>query len=438
MPSLANPTPLAEPGVAQRSFATLLVQSDLIALALARGDTLLFANTAFSNLFGRSHDVTGSKITTLIAPVHRNRIATVLRDANRTQAICVAEALRDDRRLVEVELRARELTSDGEVLCAIFAQDVTDRSRASARLNLLAFSDPLTGLANRALFADRLRQAALGARRDDRRFALLILDLDGFKSVNDCHGHAAGDAVLQHVAQRLQGCLRTAETIARLGGDEFAVLLPGIKQRGDAAHVAERLLAAIRQPLPVAEARLNLSATAGIALFPDHGATVEHLLVAADTALYAAKREGGARCAWASQGKPTDATPAAIVWSVAHEVGVAEMDSQHARLAALLNTLATVLRNGEDHKEAFGEFVRYAAFHFGSEERLMAQSHYAKAAEHRDLHQRLLADVSALALAGDGVSTGLILRYLPEWLFRHVDGPDRELAAALLSSGSHG
>lgn len=433
MQSLASPAPAAGPPADPVSFAALLVRSDLIALALARGDRLLFANAAFCGLFGQWDDLAGTAIAALIAPLHRDRVVEVLRTAGRTQAICVAEALRNDGRIVEVEFRARALMVGGESLCAIFAQDVTDRSHAAARLDLLGFSDPLTGLVNRALFADRLRQAAFDGYRDGSSFALLLLDLDRFKTVNDRHGQATGDAVLRHVAQRLLAGLRTTEIVARLGGDDFAVLVPGLKQRSNAATVAERLLAAIRQPMVVGDLRLMLCATAGIAVFPEHGNTVEHLLVAAGTALYRAKREGGGRCAWAPQSMPDDAAPPGIVWSVAHEVGVPEMDAQHARMAELLNVLATVLHNGQDHKTAFGEFIRYAAFHFASEERLMAQSTYACAAEHRDMHQRLLADIFALALESEGISASLILRYLQEWLFRHVDGTDRGLAAVLLA-----
>jgi diguanylate cyclase (GGDEF)-like protein/hemerythrin-like metal-binding protein/PAS domain S-box-containing protein len=436
MQSLVSPPPVettpADPG----SFATLLVQSDLIALALARGESVLFANAAFCRLFGRSDDLAGTPVAALVAPAHRNRVASILRAAVRAPAICVAEVLRNDRRMTEVELHARELVAGGETLCAIFAQDVSDRSRAAARLSLLAFSDPLTGLANRALFADRLRQAALDGRRDGRSFALIVLDLDGFKPINDTHGHAAGDAVLQQVAQRLLGSMRAAETVARLGGDEFAVLLPLLKQRADSASVTERLLAAIRQPIAIGDLRLTISATAGIAVFPEHGNTVERLLVAADTALYTAKHQGGGHCAWASQDMPADVSPPTIVWSVAHEVGVPAMDAQHARLAGLLNELAAALHDGRDPRPAFGEFIRYAAHHFAAEERLMAQAAYANAAAHRDTHQRLLADVSGLALEGEDVSASLILRYLQEWLFRHVDSADRELAAVLLADRS--
>ncbi len=435
MQPLSSAAALGNPPAHPGSFAALLVQSDLIALALVRRETLLFANAAFSRLFGQSDDLTATPIASLIAPVHRHRLAAVLLGCSRRPAICVAEVLRNDGRTTEVELHARELTSGDDALCAIFAQDVTDRTRTAAQLNLLAFSDPLTGLANRALFADRLRQAALDGHREGLGFALLMLDLDGLKPINDCHGHATGDVVLQKVAQRLVGYSRPTETVARLGGDEFAILLPGIRLGSDAVAVGERLLAAIRQPIAIGDLRLVLSISAGIAVFPDHGNTVEHLLIAADTALYAAKHEGGGRCALAWQITPGDPSPPAITWSVAHEVGVPEMDAQHARLAELLNELAVALHNGENHRTPFGEFVRYAAFHFAAEERLMALASYADTAAHCDIHRRLLADVSCLALDGEGVSVSLILRYLQEWLFRHVDGADRELAAALAGSG---
>jgi diguanylate cyclase (GGDEF)-like protein/hemerythrin-like metal-binding protein/PAS domain S-box-containing protein len=434
MRDLVSPPPLADPPADPDSFAALLVHSDLIALALVRGDTLLFANAAFRRLFGRPDDVTGTPVDSLVVTAHRNRVADMLLAARHAPALCLAETRRNDGRPIEVELHAREEIAAGEKLCAIFAQDVTDRSRAAARLNLLAFSDPLTGLANRALFADRLRQATLDSRRDRRDFGLIMLDLDRFKAINDRHGHAIGDAVLQQVAQRMLGCVRTTETVARMGGDEFAVLLVHLKQRADASAIAHRLLDAIQQPIMLRDLRIPLSATAGIAVFPEHGSTVEHLLIAADTALYAAKHEGGGHYAWAGQGMPPGAAPPAILWSVAHEVGVPEIDSQHARLAELLNHLAVTLHNGQNHRAAFGEFVRYAAFHFAAEERLMALSHYADAADHCGMHQRLLADVSSLVLDGEAVSASLTLRYLQEWLFRHIDGPDRALAAVLLAA----
>lgn len=433
MHSVLSPAPRAARPANQAALASLLVQSDLIALALARGRTLLFANAAFGKLFGLAGTIAGTLVTDLVVPRHHDRIAAMLQAADREQSVCVADVASADGSAIQVEFRARTVTADRVVFCAIFAQDVSDRSRATARLNLLAFSDPLTGLANRALFADRLRQAALDARRDEGSFALIMLDLDGFKPVNDRYGHACGDAVLQQVADRLRACLRNGETIARLGGDEFGIVVGGIRSPTDAAGVADRLLVAIREPFAVDKLRLALTATAGVAVFPDHAGRVEQLLVAADTALYAAKRAGGGRCGWPSQHPISDAPPA-VTWSVVHELGVLEMDAQHAAMADALNMLATALHNGDDHRPAFRDFIRYAAFHFASEERLMALSHYHRAANHQDIHKQLLAEAAGLADKGDSGSPSLMLRYLQEWLFRHIDHADRELAAYLLEN----
>jgi len=412
------------------ALAALLVHSDLIALAFAHGETLIFANASFRRLFGATDCAAGQSLASLVVPAHRSRIATLLEAGCQTPAACTVAA-REDGGAVEVELRASLLTGAGSGLRGITAQDVTDRSRAAARLSLLAFSDPLTGLANRALFADRLREAVLDASRDNTQFAVLMIDLDEFKPVNDRLGHAAGDVTLQHVARRLQASLRATETVARMGGDEFAVLLRGIRKQEDAVFVADRLLAEIRHPILAGDHTVTVNASIGIALFPDHGGTVEHLLVAADTALYAAKRAGGECHAWPEDHPHASTIPRTVVWSSAYELGVPRMDQDHIRLCDLLNVLAEALLNGRDPNPAFRDFVRAASWHFAHEERLMAETRYANAATHREQHQRLLVEVAGLVLDGEDISPSLVLRYLQEWLFRHIDGPDREFAAGL-------
>lgn len=414
------------------AVASLLVQSDLIALALADGDCLLFANATFARLFGCAGTVAGRRLSDLTAPAHRGAVAGLLSAAHRAPASCVVEVARQAGHPLQVELRARDCIAGGNAFCAIFAQDVTDRSRSAQRLNLLAYSDPLTGLANRALFADRLAEAAVEARRDGRGFGLIMLDLDRFKPVNDAYGHAGGDLVLQCVAARLQSSLRAGETIARLGGDEFAILLRGLMREQAATRVAERVLAAIREPMRMDDGiMVTVDASAGLAMFPAHGDTVEQLVVAADLALYTAKSAGRGRLAWA--GPPASGTlvDAAVPWTETHELGIPAMDAQHARLAALLGELAAALRNGQDPKPAFRAFISYAALHFGEEERMMAQRRYRGAVEHAEQHRRLLADIADMRLDGEGFSASLVLRYLQEWLFRHIDGADREMALAI-------
>jgi diguanylate cyclase (GGDEF)-like protein len=156
------------------------------------------------------------------------------------------------------------------------------------RLVRQALHDGLTGLPNRELFADRVGQAIRTADRELRPAALLLLDLDRFKDVNDTLGHHHGDQLLVQVGQRLSGTLREADTVARLGGDEFAVLLPGATAEG-ASAVAEKLRAALHQPLMLNEVALDLDASIGIVAYPDHGSDAAELLQHADVAMYLAK-----------------------------------------------------------------------------------------------------------------------------------------------------
>jgi diguanylate cyclase (GGDEF)-like protein len=158
----------------------------------------------------------------------------------------------------------------------------------------LAHHDPLTDLPNRWLFNDRLEQALRRGQRHGEMVALHYFDLDDFKAVNDGFGHLTGDRLLVAVAQRLRACVRDSDTLARIGGDEFAVVQSGIADRAGAALLAERLLAALDAPLVIDGHSLRVSASIGIALYPDHAASPEQLHHAADQALYRAKAAGPA------------------------------------------------------------------------------------------------------------------------------------------------
>jgi diguanylate cyclase (GGDEF)-like protein/PAS domain S-box-containing protein len=174
---------------------------------------------------------------------------------------------------------------------AIFS-DITFRRRAEQELLRQATTDPLTGLANRQLFARLLTSTIEQATRYHRNAALLFIDLDGFKEVNDTAGHAIGDSVLREIATRLRGAVRVSDEVARLGGDEFVVILPEIRDREVASNVAEKLLQEIARPFTPALDAASLTASIGVAMVPDDGATYESLLRAADTAMYRAKRTG--------------------------------------------------------------------------------------------------------------------------------------------------
>lgn len=166
------------------------------------------------------------------------------------------------------------------------------RSQHDERLWTLAHHDALTELPNRHLFRDRMKQALLHARRNESGVALLWIDLDGFKAVNDTFGHAAGDALLREVAQRLKSRTRASDTVARMGGDEFAVVMPGTVAVESAVHTATDLLAGLAEPFDLSQGAVRISGSIGVALYPQHAATVEMLMQHADLALYAAKRAG--------------------------------------------------------------------------------------------------------------------------------------------------
>ena len=173
------------------------------------------------------------------------------------------------------------------------AADVTARKQAEARIEYLATRDALTGLPNRALLADRAGQAILTAARSRAQLAVLCVDLDRFKLVNDSLGHQAGDALLRAVADRLQNTLGREDTLARLGGDDFVLLWNGLKSAEDAAVLAQRILSILARPFTVEGNALNVGASIGISIYPNDGRDFAELLKNADAALYDAKENGG-------------------------------------------------------------------------------------------------------------------------------------------------
>jgi diguanylate cyclase (GGDEF)-like protein/PAS domain S-box-containing protein len=179
-------------------------------------------------------------------------------------------------------------------------EDISERKAAEERMRHTANFDVLTDLPNRALFFDRLGQALALARRDGLYGALMFMDLDHFKEVNDQLGHAAGDTLLIEVARRLRAQVRESDTVARLGGDEFTVILPKLHDGNDAVRVANNILATITQPFLIAGSEATVGISIGIALFPENDRNAEHILMAADHAMYQAKNAGRNRYVFAT------------------------------------------------------------------------------------------------------------------------------------------
>jgi diguanylate cyclase (GGDEF)-like protein len=194
----------------------------------------------------------------------------------------------------------------GEVIKLIgTVQDVTERKQTEQRILHLASHDVLTGLPNRSLLMDRLVVALAGARRSHAMTGLLFVDLDHFKPVNDKLGHEAGDILLKQVADRLSACVREADTVARLGGDEFVIVLVNIRTSNDAQRVAEKLVESLRRPFQLHDSEVTISASIGIALYPQHGLSTDQLLQQADDAMYVAKKKGKDRYQFAQPDLPS-------------------------------------------------------------------------------------------------------------------------------------
>lgn len=199
-----------------------------------------------------------------------------------------------DGTLFNEEMAISPVTNNnGEVVRFVaIKRDITERKKLEENLTLIAHYDRLTALPNRELFYERLKQIFMQASRHQYRFAVLFIDLDGFKAVNDNYGHKTGDRVLQEVARRLSKGTRCSDTVARMGGDEFVVILPRINNAQNASHIARKILSQFKTSFVIEEHECRITASIGISLFPDDGEDTENLLNNADAAMYLSKKRG--------------------------------------------------------------------------------------------------------------------------------------------------
>jgi diguanylate cyclase (GGDEF)-like protein/PAS domain S-box-containing protein len=271
--------------------------SDVIAIADSDG-VLRFISPSVSRLFGYlPEELDGLSLTVLVHPEDAPRAAAALSTATVPGSVTAPTEWRvrhRDGRWLAIEAVGTNLLHEPTVRgIVVNARDVSERKALEAQLTHQAFHDPLTGLANRALFFDRVTHALERDQRNQEGLAVLFLDLDNFKTVNDSLGHVAGDRLLVAAAVRLATCVRTSDTVARLGGDEFAVLIEDAAG-GLAAVAAERITTALREPFAVEGKEVFVTASLGIAT-AEPGVTASELLRNADMAMYTAKGRGKAR-----------------------------------------------------------------------------------------------------------------------------------------------
>ena len=326
-------------------------------------------------------------------------------------------------------------------------EDITDRIEMENQVRELAFYDPLTQLPNRRLVLDRLTQQMLRARRTQTRLALLFIDLDKFKPINDELGHEAGDWLLQTVAQRILSCLRESDTAGRFGGDEFVVLLPDLHTSDLARVVAEKIRLALAQEFVAPQGKtLHISASIGVAIYPDHAATEQALLRLGDEAMYHAKKGGRDAVHLCAPLAPAHGSGVGgalrqpfvyLRWKAAFASGHPEIDQEHEAMFGLTNTLLdrATWRPEQPHEFdlAFEALLSHVETHFAHEEAMLLASGSVHLTDHARQHQTLVTQARALHRAfqqGDaaGASEAQLIEFLVSDLVAgHMLRSDRAL-----------
>ena len=251
------------------------------------------ANPPLCHLIGYTLDeLLGQPVLSFIAPDVAHKVKRVMGAGEETRYESML--VHKDGRHLPVELIVRSVMFNGEMLRMTIVRDIRDRLEAQARIHYLAHHDELTGLPNRLAFMEQLQRSCKAAQTKQHGLAMLFIDLDNFKRVNDSLGHMEGDALLRSVAQRLTNTLRSTDMVARFGGDEFVILLQPVHSAEQVDVVARKLLRDVELPLQAGGRTLSVTPSIGIAMLPEHGLTPEQLIQRSDMAMYQAKTRGRA------------------------------------------------------------------------------------------------------------------------------------------------
>jgi diguanylate cyclase (GGDEF)-like protein/PAS domain S-box-containing protein len=272
----------------------LLFEQNAAGVVVSRLDGVIVdCNHTFAEMLGfRRGELTGRSMSALYANASEAEELTMLLRSVGTLNSVEVELRRVDNRVMWV---LSNLVLVGDAISGVVhatVVDISDRKRAEEQIEFHAYHDVLTHLPNRKLFTDRLRHSLTRAKRNNCSVAVMFIDVDHFKNINDTLGHTAGDELLLEMARRLRECVRDDDTVARLGGDEFTIILSELRHPEDAMGVAQKILAAVQEPLSLGGTPIVVSASIGIALYPEDGLDPESLLRNADSAMYRAKEEG--------------------------------------------------------------------------------------------------------------------------------------------------
>lgn len=348
-----------------------------------------------------------------------------------------------------VEVHSSPVNYKGRPLLFSIIHDITERKLAEAQIHNLAFYDALTQLPNRRLLYDRLDQEIITSKRNGHFGALIFLDLDNFKPLNDTYGHKVGDLLLIEVARRIESCIRETDTVARFGGDEFVVMLgaldkDAIESENQACIVAEKIRAKLSEPylLPIDHDNENLlehhcSSSIGLVIF-NYPANREELLKASDGAMYQAKKEGRnrfvvSRYVGLGDDAERDTSILHLNWHDSYECGESTIDEEHRKLFELANALIESVFSQDGSSKQFEmeleKLLTHVIQHFADEEAILADNNYPDLEAHKRAHKLLIEHALQLresAVAG-GVSIGDLMDFLAdEVVAQHMLKTDRQ------------
>ncbi len=282
---------------ANNQLISLMEVAGELVLRLNRQGEILYASRRAAEVIGIDAQLVGMNLFELVRLSDRHAIEASLRQALLSLQITqVNVRMATHAAILQFELQMIAYEAGAALELLVVGRDISDQKRTEERLRHMMTHDELTNLPNRALLADRLSMNMAQSRRTDIGFSVIVLNLDGFKKVNDALGHMIGDALLRIAAGRLRETLRDVDTLARVGGDEFVAVLPGTIDEMEIQSVARQMISAIQLPFELNGNTLHVSASIGVAIYPIHGDSEVKLLAHADTAMYRAKETGKARC----------------------------------------------------------------------------------------------------------------------------------------------
>ncbi len=318
--------------------------------------------------------------------------------------------------------------------------DVTQQRLSAEKIFFQANHDRLTHLANRYAFFERLAVELSKARRAGTCIALLFMDLNRFKPVNDQYGHEAGDHVLKVVADRWRACIRSSDALARMGGDEFALLIGGVESTDETRAIAQKLISSLEPSIDLPGGqRCQVGTSIGIAIYPDNALEMDTLIAAADAAMYDSKATGISGYALSSNCMDTLSMQTQwIMFDGASEIGVTEIDEQHRQLVDMLNSLNRAVMRGksdDELKAMFEQLLGFAKLHFATEQGLMVTHHFPDRDEHQRQHDELTVQLGEIFQRFEDGDEIRLLQMTKDWLIGHIRHADKALGVYLNGQG---